>query len=389
MAPPYDGGGVYSPPVGTAAVSGATVASAKFNSVVADIQAALNDLRYSNLNVIAGMKTFLGSADLATARTNLGAQALDAELTAIAGLTSAADRLPYFTGSGTAALATFTTAGRALLDDADAAAQRSTLGLGAGDSPQFLAVNIGNATDTTLSRQSPGILALEGGTGTLVVASLFLGTAGDAILSRISDGVFAINGKAVYSAENGPLAGFRNAIINGNFDQWQRGTSFASPVSGTYTADRWVLRFDGTGATRTISQQAFTLGQTDVPNEPEYFLRFDQSVAGSGGTFNVIEQRIEGVRKFAGKQVTLSFYAKCGLFIQMPNLRIIQNFGTGGSPSAEVTTTIATIGTCKGTKRWTIKLNTTTIAIHFGGNEILALAQAFVTHVRTHHVRCI
>lgn len=75
-----------------------------------------------------------GATTAGAARTALGlaigsdVQAYDAGLTSIAGLTTAADRMIYTTAADTYAVATLTAAGRALLDDADAAAQRATLG---------------------------------------------------------------------------------------------------------------------------------------------------------------------------------------------------------------------------------------------------------------------
>ena len=92
-------------------------------------------------------RSLIDDANAAAARTTLGAQAADATLTAMAGVVTAADKIIYFDGVDTAKSTTLTGFGRSLIDDANAAAARTTLGAQAADATLTAIAGVVTAAD--------------------------------------------------------------------------------------------------------------------------------------------------------------------------------------------------------------------------------------------------
>lgn len=144
-----------------------------------------------------------------------------------------------------------------------------------------------------------------------------------------------------------PIGGFLNQVINGDFAIWQRATT--QTASGYGSDDRWAN--ENSGSTKTHSQQPFGLGQTAVPGNPKYYSRtVVTSVAGTGN-YCKKSQRLEGVDRLAGKTATLTFYAKADASKNIA-VELLQNFGTGGSPSSSVTG--INVKTCALTTTWQV-----------------------------------
>lgn len=160
-----------------------------------------------------------GATSAADARTNLGlvigtdVQAYDVELAAIAGLTSAADRLPYFTGSGTAALATFTTFGRSLVDDTDAATARTTLGLVIGTNVQAYDAELAALAGLTSAADALPYFTGSGTASTTTLTSFARGLIDDADASAARTTLGLVIGTDVqaYDAELAAIAGLTSA----------------------------------------------------------------------------------------------------------------------------------------------------------------------------------
>jgi len=134
------------------------------------------------------------------------------------------------------------------------------------------------------------------------------------------------------TADIASVVGRKNAIINGNFDIWQRGTS--QTADGYGSDDRW--QNGASGSTQVASRQTFALGQTDVPNNPKYYSRTVVSSVAGVGNYAIKTHKIEGVETFSGTTATVSFWAKADANKNI-TVEFRQYFGSGGSPTGQIT----------------------------------------------------
>jgi len=162
----------------------------------------------------------------------------------------------------------------------------------------------------------------------------------------------------------GNFAAGKNKVINGDFGIWQRGTSVAIPANNvqTFQADRFWAQHNGTtNGTCTYSRQAFTAGQTDVPNNPLYFARITNTTLGSSQTQTEFGQSIEDVTTFAGQTATFSFYVKASGTFTLTGFAW-QNFGSGGSGGVFTTLTLSTSTTTTSWQRITATLTVPSVS---------------------------
>jgi hypothetical protein len=107
------------------------------------------------------------------------------------------------------------------------------------------------------------------------------------------------------------VAAGKNGIINGGFDIWQRGTSIAVAASSNpYTADRWA---EGGGANATTVSRQATSDTTNLPSI-QYCARVQRNAAQTSTNGITFVQSMESTNSipYAGKTVTMSFYARKG-----------------------------------------------------------------------------
>jgi hypothetical protein len=157
----------------------------------------------------------------------------------------------------------------------------------------------------------------------------------------------------------GNYAAGKNKIINGDFNIWQRGTTFTNLATNACTSDRWAVT--SVNSTVDVAQSSFTAGAAPVAGYESQF--FASVTADATDSDCRLQQRIENVRTFAGQTITVSFYAKSSITTDaLRFVRVQQNFGATGSPSAVVNNDSSAVTLSSAWTRYSFTFNVASIS---------------------------
>jgi hypothetical protein len=137
----------------------------------------------------------------------------------------------------------------------------------------------------------------------------------------------------VANLNGGPLAGFRNAIINGDFAIAQRATSFVASANDNdaYTLDRWYILSDGNDAIDVTRETSV------VPANQKYAIALDVETANKKfGIAQIIES--DNCVGLTGGTVTLSFKAKVSATTKLDNVKaaVVAWSGTADTVTSDI-----------------------------------------------------
>jgi len=231
-----NGSGVYSIPANTLAVSGDPVSSTKFNSLVNDLEADANVDRPIEAGGTAA------STALA-ARSNLGLEigvdvmAVDDGLLSIAGLTTAADKMIYTTASDVYAVADLSPFARTILDDANAATVRATIGAGTGSGDLLAANDLSDVDSASTALSNIGGQPIDATTTALAGLTT---AANEGIYATGADtfSMFTLTSAGRALLDDASASAQRNTLGVGTADDVTFGTTRAQiPVDGATTGN--------------------------------------------------------------------------------------------------------------------------------------------------------
>jgi hypothetical protein len=171
-----------------------------------------------------------------------------------------------------------------------------------------------------------------------------------------------------------------NLLINGNFDFWQRGTTLSSGAGDKYLADRW----------KSSSNVESYLLQFDTPNDKSVYSALIARTT-SGASDVTLEQRIEArsLKRYEGKQLTVSFYCKQNTGSQPVSIEVYANTAPDNGVFGLPVVTATSLGTP--TSSWDIYTYTFTVnsalannggRVVLGGLSIVAPANYYFSQVQ-------